>query len=47
MQCDGCGGYHFTMLGTLGNTTHLRCRACGLDSHIDSEELEELEEEVS
>lgn len=45
MHCEGCGGYHFILLGTLGNTTYLRCCACGLDTSCDAEELD-LEEET-
>lgn len=47
-QCDGCGGYNFTMLGILGNTAHLRCIACGLDCSVDVIELDdEYEDEAA
>lgn len=39
--CEGCGGTQFTMLGTLGTLTHLRCRSCGLDTTINADELED------
>ena len=37
--CPGCDG-PATLLGALGFLTHLRCRDCGLDWSIETEEEE-------
>lgn len=29
MNCTHCDSNSFILLGTLGQTTHLRCRCCG------------------
>ena len=36
--CDGPG----ILLGTLGKLTHFRCRDCGMDFNMDTEEFEEM-----
>jgi hypothetical protein len=37
--CPGCGGRGpFVFLGRLGNLNHVRCKACGIDSHFEVKE---------
>ena len=33
LECQICGEVETILLGTLGDTTHYRCRACGADSY--------------
>ena len=40
--CQQCDSPWFTLLGTLGKTTWIRCRDCGWDQQV-SESLESME----
>ena len=33
LECQACGEVETILLGTMGDTTHYRCRACGADSY--------------
>ena len=46
LHCSICDG-ELMPLGTLGNVTHLRCRYCGADASIESEEPGEPMAEAS
>ena len=39
-QCEQCQNDSFTLLGTLGKTTWIRCRDCGWDQQVpESQEI--------
>jgi hypothetical protein len=37
-QCGACGARQFVLLGTLRETSHIRCRNCGADSYTTTDE---------
>lgn len=39
-QCDYCGSFNLTLLGVLGSTAHIRCKACGMNTNVPADELE-------
>lgn len=42
--CDMCGSQSLMNLGTLGNTVHFRCRACG--SNVMADSFSEMDDDL-
>jgi hypothetical protein len=40
-ECNWCGHGPLVYLGTLGRMTHWRCQACGSDTHIPADALDD------
>ena len=46
MECEMCGCQEFSLLGTLGQLTWYRCRACGFETAETKPEILMVDDDI-